>query len=96
MICIFKVIHYCYLMYLSTPEICDLIYTKMILQFLSTPGLASQAALKRTKLILELNKVLTDIGLLLMVEKDVQGRICHSICRYKKCNNKYMRDYDKK
>ena len=56
MICIFKVIHYCYLMYLRTPEICDLIYTKMILQFLSTPGLASQAALKRTKLILELMK----------------------------------------
>ena len=30
-----------------------------------------------------------------MVEKDIRGGICGSICQYKKSNNKYMRDYDK-
>ena len=33
--------------------------------------------------------------MLLMVEKSIRGRICHSIYRYAKANNKYMRDYDK-
>ena len=33
--------------------------------------------------------------MLLMVEKDIRGRICHSIYRYIKANNKYMKDYDK-
>ena len=30
-----------------------------------------------------------------MVEKGVRGRIFHSIYRYAKANNKYMKDYDK-
>ena len=30
-----------------------------------------------------------------MVEKGVRGGICHSICRYAKVNNNYMKDYDK-
>ena len=30
-----------------------------------------------------------------MVQKGVRGRICHSIYRYAKANNKYMKDYDK-
>ena len=46
-------------------------------------------ALKKTKLKLDL---LTDIDMLLMVEK---GGICHSIYQYAKANNKYMKDYDK-
>ena len=33
--------------------------------------------------------------MLLMVEKGIRGGICHSICRYAKANNKYMKDYDK-
>ena len=33
--------------------------------------------------------------MLLMVEKGVRGGKCHSICRYAKANNKYMKDYDK-
>ena len=57
--------------------------------FLSAPGLAWKAALKKTKVKLDL---LTDIDMLLMVEKCITGGICHSIYRYAKDNNKYMKD----
>ena len=30
-----------------------------------------------------------------MVEKGIRGGICHSIYRYAKAKNKYMKDYDK-
>ena len=30
-----------------------------------------------------------------MVEKDTRGGICHSIYRYAKANNRYVKDYDK-
>ena len=33
--------------------------------------------------------------MLLMVDKGIRGRICHSIYQYAKTNNKYMKDYDK-
>ena len=29
-----------------------------------------------------------------MVEKGIKGGICHTIHRYTKANNKYMKDYD--
>ena len=60
--------------------------------FLSAPGLAWQAALKKTKVKLDL---LTDINMLLMVEKAIRGGIFHSIYWYAKANNKYMKDYHK-
>ena len=60
--------------------------------FLSAPGLAWQACLKKTKVKLEL---LTDIDMLLMVEKETRGGICQSTHRYAKANNKYMKSYDK-
>ena len=34
--------------------------------------------------------------MLLMVQKGIRGRICHSIYRDAKAGNKYMKDYDKK
>ena len=61
-------------------------------KFLSAPELAWQAALKKTKVKLDL---LIDIDMLLMVEKGIRGGICHSIYRYAKANNKYLKDYDK-
>ena len=61
-------------------------------KFLSAPGLAWQAALKKAKVKLEL---LTDIDMLLMVEKGIRGGICHSIYRYAKANNRHMKDFDK-
>ena len=60
--------------------------------FLSAPGLAWQACLKKTGVKLEL---ITDIDLLLMVEKGIRGGICHAIHRYAKANNKYMKNYNK-
>ena len=60
-------------------------------KFLSVPGLAWQVALKQTKIKLEL---LTDTDMLLMVEKEVRGKICHSINKFVKANKKYMKDYD--
>ena len=60
--------------------------------FLSVPGLAWQACLKKTKVKLEL---LTDTDMLLMVEKGIRGGICEAIHRCAKINNKYMRNYNK-
>ena len=61
-------------------------------KFLSAPGLAWQVALKKTIVKLDL---LTDINMLLMLEKSIWGRIFHPIYRYAEANNKYMVDYDK-
>ena len=60
--------------------------------FLSLPGLARQACLKKTNIKLEL---LNDYDMLLMVEEGIRGGICHSIHRHAKANNKYMENYDK-
>ena len=60
--------------------------------FLSAPGLAWQACLKKTGIKLEL---LTNNDILMMVEKGIRGGICHAIHRHAKANNKYMKNYDK-
>ena len=62
------------------------------MKLLSAPGLAWQAALNKTKVKLDLSP---DIDMLLMVEKDIRGGICHSINWHTKTNNKYMKNYDR-
>ena len=47
---------------------------------------------KKTEVELE---SLTKIDMLLIVGKDIRGRIHHAIYRYAKANNKYMKNYDK-
>ena len=73
-------------------KMCLKIYHLDSVKFLSASGLAWQAALRKTEVKLEL---LTDIDMLLMVEKCNRRGICHTIHRYAKANNKYMKDYDK-
>ena len=69
-------------------KMCLKIYLLDPAKFLS----AWQAALKKTELKL---KLLIDIDMILMVEKEIRGGICNAIYRYAKANNKYMKNYDK-
>ena len=72
---------------------CIEIYELDPAHFLSAPGLAWQACLKKTEVRLEL---LTDVDMLLIVEKGIRGGISHAIHRYAKANNKYIKDYNMK
>ena len=71
---------------------CIEIYELDPAHFLSAPRLAWQACLKKTKVKLEL---LTDIDMLLMVEKGIRSGIFQAIHRHAKVNNKYMNNYNK-
>ena len=62
-------------------NMCITIYQLDPAKSLSAPRLAWQAALNKTKVKLDL---LTDINMLLMVEKGISGRTYHSIYRYAK------------
>ena len=92
MMCMFKETYYCYQMHLRTfKNMCFEIYELDPAKFLSAPGLAWQAALKETKVKLDL---LIDIAILLIAQEGIRGGIYHSIYRYAKANNKYMKNYD--
>ena len=71
---------------------CIDIYGLDLSYFLSAPGLAWQACLRKTEVKLEL---LTDIHMLLMIEEEIRGGMCQSLHRYANANNKYMKNYDK-
>ena len=80
-------------MYMKILEIHVLKYMSLIPPiFLSAPGLVWQACLKRTKVKLEL---LTDIDVLLMVEKGTRSGIFQARHSYAEENNKHMKNYNK-
>ena len=72
-------------------SICLEVYELDPVRFLTAPGLAWQAALKKTKVKLHL---LTYIGLLLMGEKYMKSGKNHAI--YAKVNSKYMKNHENK
>ena len=59
--------------------------------YYTAPGLAWNASLKLTKVELEL---LSDVDMLLMIEKGIRGGVCAITKRYGKANNPYMKTYD--
>ena len=71
---------------------CLEIYELDLAHFLSAPGLAWQACLKKTQVEL---KLLTDNDMLLMFEEGIRGGMCQATHRYAKANNKYMNNHDK-
>ena len=79
-------------MYLKILEICLNIYELDLVYFVSAPGLAWKACLKRTEVELQL---LTDYDIILIIEKGIRGGICQSTYRYAKANNRYMKKYNK-
>ena len=64
-------------------KMCLKIYHLDPVKFLSAPGLAWQAALKKKEVKLELS---ADMDMLLMIEKEIRGRICHAINWHAKGN----------
>ena len=63
---------------------CINIYKPDPAHFLSAPGLAWQACLKKTGIKPEL---LTDINMLLMIEEGIRGGISQAIHKYAETNN---------
>ena len=70
---------------------CLNIYELDPVYFVSAPGLAWQACLKKTGVQLEL---LTDHDMILMTEKGIRGGIYQASHRHAKANNQYMKNYD--
>ena len=71
---------------------CLEIYELDPIHFVSPPGLAWQAYLKKTGVKLE---SIADYDMLLMIEKEIRGGICQAAHRYTEANNKYMKSFDK-
>ena len=86
MICTLRVINYFWLMF---GKMCLKIHYLDPVKFLSAPALGWKGALKKTEVKLEL---LTDIYMLLIVEKSIRGGMCLLINQYEKADKKYCKD----
>ena len=74
-------------------DICLINYGLDPVYYYTAPGLAWDAMLKMTGINLEL---LSNVDMLLMIEKGIRGGISIISNRYGKANNKYMKDFNKK
>ena len=72
-------------------KVCERHYELDPAHYYTTPGLAWDAMLKMTEIELEL---LTDVDMLLMVERGMRGGNSNAFCRFSQANNKYMKDFD--
>ena len=77
----------------SFRDLCLKIYKLDPVHYFTAPGLAWDACLKMTNIELEL---ISDINMLLMIEKGIRGSISIISNRYGKANNKYMKEGFKK
>ena len=71
---------------------CLEIYRIDAAHFLSAPGLAWQACLKKAGVELDL---LTENYMLLMFEEGIRGGMCQATYRHAKTNDKYVKNNDK-
>ena len=65
---------------------CLKIYHLDPVKYLSAPELVWKVALKKTEVKVEL---LIDTDMILMVKKEIRGRICHAIHQYAKVYDQY-------
>ena len=72
-------------------DVCIEHYGLDLAWYFTSPGLAWDAALKRTKISLEL---LSDYDMILMIKKGIRGGISMISNRYGTSNNKYMDSFD--
>ena len=71
-------------------KMCLEIYELDLAIFISAPGLAWQAALKK---LVKLD-LIADLDMLLLIEEGIRGGRCNALRRNTKASDKYMRDYD--
>ena len=74
-------------------DICLINYGLDPVYYYTAPGLAWDAMLKMTGVNLEL---LSNVDMLLMIEKGIRGGVSMVSNRYGKANNKYMKDFNEK